>query len=63
MTTAMAKIPNGVDQTKAATRYVWSKRGLAPRAILEFSQGSELRRRLGKLSGCAAVIKLAALIS
>jgi hypothetical protein len=59
----MAKIPNGVDQTKATTRSEWSKRGLAPRAILEFSQGSKLRRRLGKLSGCATVIELAALIS
>ena len=46
MTTAMAKIPNGVDQTKATTRSEWSKRGLTPRVVFELSEGGQLGRRL-----------------
>jgi hypothetical protein len=46
----MAKIPKRVDQTKTTTPKGLSKRGLAPRAVLELSQGRKLRRCLGKLS-------------
>lgn len=47
MTTAMAKIPKRPDQTKTTTLGEWSKRGLTPRAVLELSKGSQLRRSLG----------------